>query len=77
MNYTAYAVRGVLAIVSKACTKMFQTVPLHSSSSTPSSPMKNELFRCYFCNMADNDAEFPGKSESAPGLNYAVMVFLC
>ncbi len=25
--------------------------------------MKNELFRCYFCNMADNDAEFPGKSE--------------
>ncbi len=32
--------------------------------------MKNELFRCYFCNMADNDAEFPGKSESAPGLNY-------
>lgn len=24
----------------------------------------------YFCNMDDNDAEFPGKSESAPGLNY-------
>ncbi len=32
--------------------------------------MKNELFRCYFCNMADDDAKFPGKSESAPGLNY-------
>lgn len=46
-----------------------------TSLSTPNggsmgSLMKNELFRCYFCNMADNDAKFPGKSESAPGLNY-------
>lgn len=56
MNYTAYAVRDLLAIV---CTKTFH----FTSSSTPSSLMKNELFRCYFCNMADNDAEFPGKSE--------------